>query len=186
MDYEVLYRPYTGAALGAPPPQLTRAGRLNRTGVAFLYLASDVETACAEVRPHPSHVLSIGAYRSLRPLKVANLDTDIAAFAANDHELSLYDFVYSADVAVSLTVLPEEAARYSITQLIAEVLRQRGFDGVAFKSSVGEGQNLCVFKPDAFEFVVGTSSIQSVRALTYDLEALPSAEVEQPDHQEMS
>lgn len=71
-------------------------------------------------------------------------------FAKNEHDLALYHFIYSTDELMALPVVPGETRQYSITQLIAECLRQKDFDGVSFKSSVGEGQNLCVFRPDSF------------------------------------
>lgn len=37
--------------MGAPPREATRPGRLNPTGIPYLYLSSDKETAIAEVRP---------------------------------------------------------------------------------------------------------------------------------------
>lgn len=167
---QVVYRPYQDKELGAPPPPKARAGRLNREGVSFLYLASDIPTACAEIRPHPSHQLSVGQYRSLRPLKLADLEADIADFAVSDAELDLYAFVYAADQSMSLPALPGEAAGYSITQLIADVLRRRGFDGVAFKSSVAEGgRNLCIFQPADFEYVAGSAVVRGVKSLRYEL-----------------
>lgn len=178
---ETVYKPYQDKALGAPPPQIARAGRLNREGVSFLYLASDIETACAEIRPHPSHQLSVGQYRSLRPLRLANLEADIAAFATSDTQLDLYAFVYAADQAMSLPVRPEQAGRYSITQLIADVLRQRGFDGVAFKSSLNEGgRNVCIFKPEEFEYVPDSAVVQRVKSLRYELVPSVTVLVEEP------
>lgn len=178
---EILAKPHQGDALGAPPPEIARAGRLNREGVAFLYLASDIETACAEIRPHPSHQISVGKYRSLRALRLANLEADIAAFATSDTQLDLYAFVYAADQAMSLPVRPEATGRYSLTQLIADVLRQRGFDGVAFKSSLNDGgRNVCVFRPEDFEYVEGSAVVQRVKSLRYELIASPSLLAESP------
>lgn len=167
---QVVYKPFQDADLGAPPPPKAGAGRLNRQGVSFLYLASDIPTACAEIRPHPSQRLSVGQFRSLRPLRLADLEADIVDFATSDAELDLFAFVHAADQAMSLPILPGEASGYSITQLIADVLRHRGFDGVAFKSSVTEGgRNVCIFKPEAFEYVPGTAVVREVKSLRYEL-----------------
>lgn len=168
------YKPYCGNELGAPPASTASAGRLNRGGVSFLYLASDRETAAAEVRPHPSHILSIGEFRPKRPLRVAAFDAKLVEFATNESDLSLFDFLYSADKQMSLPVLPEDRDRYLITQLIADVIRQAGFDGVKFRSSVGPGHNLCVFDPTSMEYVEGSSQVVEVEALNYSLAPAPA------------
>jgi hypothetical protein len=54
--------------------------------------------------------------------------------------------------------VPEDAARYSITQLLAEVLRQNGLDGVALRSSVGSGSNVCIFSAIDCEFIESSAT----------------------------
>lgn len=162
-------QPYGPRQVGAPPPPLARAGRLNRQGVSYLYLASDEDTAVAEVRPHPGHLVSTSTFRSLRPLRVMDCDADIALFATSDERLDLFHFLHSADTLMSMPVVPEEAGRYTLTQLIADVARQRGFNGLAHKSSVGGGTNLCFFDPACFEVVAGSGKVRKVEALAYTL-----------------
>lgn len=173
-DLQVLRKPFTGAKLGAPPPQVATAGRANRAGVAFLYLASDAATAAAEVRPHPGHFLSVGEFESLSELKVASFEADIMKFAGNEHDLELFHFIHSTDEIMALPVVPGDAKRYSVIQLIAECLRQKGFDAVAFKSSVEKGQNLCVFRPESFALIDGSEKVVEVQSLEYGLRASPT------------
>lgn len=178
----IVRQPFKAAELGAPPPQLATAGRLNRAGVTFLYLASDAATAAAEVRPHPGHFLSVGEFGSVEDLRIATFEADIMEFAGSEHDLDLFHFIHSTDETMALPVVPGNAGRYSITQLIAECVRQKGFDGVSFKSSVGPGQNLCVFKPRLFNQIEGSATVQEVKSLEYGLE--PSPMILQPtaDH----
>jgi RES domain-containing protein len=68
------YRPYSGSAISAPPPLSATAGRANRAGVSFLYVATDLETAVSEVRPHPGHHVSVGLWRTNGNLQVLALD----------------------------------------------------------------------------------------------------------------
>ena len=173
-DHKVLRKPYTGNEIGAPPPQIATPGRLNRAGVSFLYLASDTLTAAAEIRPHPGHYLSIGAFECHSEIKIASFEADLIDFSGSEHDLELFHFIYSTDVLMARPVVPGEARRYSITQLLAECIRQKGFDGVMFKSSVGQGQNLCVFKPDLFAYVDGTAEVHEVKSLSYDLKPCPT------------
>lgn len=161
------YKPYEGPELGAPPAPKATSGRLNRAGVAFLYLATDAETAAAEVRPHPSHLLSIGTFMTKQDLRIAAFDVGIEAFFGNEDDLHLFDFLFTADKAMSMPALPEDEMRYSITQLIADSIRIAGYDGVTFRSSVAGGQNLCVFSPDGLEYVEGTGTVLEVTKVNY-------------------
>lgn len=173
-DQKIYPRPHSGDALGAPPASKATAGRLNRAGVSFLYLASDLATAACEVRPHPTHQLSVGAYESLRNLRIANFTVAIDGFADNDTELDTFHFLHSTDRAMAMPVLPGDATRYMITQLIADVLRQLGYDGVRFASSVGAGDNFCLFNPDTFHLVAGSEQVHSVTRVDYALEVVES------------
>jgi RES domain len=170
---QIVYMPFQRSQLGAPPPLLATSGRLNRSGVSFLYLASDSHTAAAEVRPHPGHQLSIGEFVIKTPLRVATFDQDITAFAQSDKDLELFHFIYSADLAMARPVTPQASSHYSITQLLADCLRQRGFHGVTFRSSVASGANLCVFDPESCEYVANTAIVRQVRALNYELTDTP-------------
>lgn len=167
-------QPFSGKALGAPPPLGTSAGRLNRNGVSFLYLSSDAMTAACEVRPHPGHFLSVGEFESNRDLRIATFDADISRFARSEDDLGLFHFILSADKIIGSPVVPEHTRRYTITQLIAECIRQKGLDGLSFRSSVGTGQNICVFQPSLFAPIDESVTVQEVTSLSYSLEPVPT------------
>lgn len=178
---QVFPRPYSDEKLGAPPAPIAKTGRLNRAGVAFLYLASDVTTAACEVRPHPSHRLSVGAYESVKNLRIANLTVEISAFLRSDTDLDAFHFLHSADQAMTMPVPPDAAARYMATQLIADVLRQAGYDGVRYASSVGPGYNICVFDPANFSLIAGSEQVHRVLTVDYTLDLVESRLVAGPD-----
>lgn len=165
--YPTRYQPYLAADIGAPPPPKATAGRLNRSGVSFLYLASDVHTAMAEVRPHPGHLVSIGGFTHEAPLKVADFNPDIALFATSDKRLDQYELIQAFDRMMSMPVTPEERSRYLLTQLLAEVLMKKGFDGVTFRSSISSGINLCVFQPQMFSYVEEHATVRRVDGVRY-------------------
>ncbi|MBX3482405.1 RES family NAD+ phosphorylase [Phenylobacterium sp.] len=169
----IRHQPYQAGELGAPPPPSANSGRLNREGVAFLYLASDQHTAAAEVRPHPGHLLSVGQYRAARDVRIAAFEADIAEFCGSEADLNLFHFIHAVDQTMARPVLPGATGRYTVTQLVADCLRRRGFDGVSFQSSVANGQNLCVFRPDTFAYVEDSAAVLSVKALAYTLEDAP-------------
>jgi hypothetical protein len=159
--------PYKGTEIGPLLPADAAPGRTNRHGVSVLYLASEADTALAEVRPHPGHMISLGGFRAQRKLRVARFDLPIGNFCSSEHRLEAYSLIFHVDSLLSLPIIPEERYRYAVTQLLADVLIRRGFEGVIYRSSVGKGQNLCVFKPDAFAFDERASDVKQVERLDY-------------------
>lgn len=170
---DIRHQPYQGDRLGVPPPPSARAGRLNRAGVAFLYAATDIGTAVAEVRPHPGHLVSVGWFETAKALRLACLDADIALFSANEQELDLFHFLHSTSKAMSMPVPPGEDKAYTVTQLVADCLRKVDFDGVLFKSSVGVGDNVCLFDPATCRYVEGSAQVLNVKRLAYEHEDAP-------------
>ena len=170
-EAETLFQPYMGKEIGAPPPPKASAGRLNREGVSFLYLASDEKTAAAEIRPHPGHRVSIGAFRSIKDLRVIDFGRiDIGKFSASDVRLDLFHLGHTISREISLPITPEERHRYSITQLLADIIRRRGFDGIRFPSSIASGVNYCIFSPGAFKAEDACGKVVYIKGLKYDIE----------------
>lgn len=159
--------PYKGSEIGALPPPKASAGRMNRQGVSVLYLASEVDTALAELRPHPAHLISVGGFRATRRLRIAEFDLPIGRFSSSDRRLDLFGIIYHIDTLLSRPIIPEERYRYAVTQLMADTLVRRGYDGVTYRSSVGTGKNLCVFEPNLFAFDEAVSAVRQVARLDY-------------------
>lgn len=159
--------PYKGSAIGALPPPLASAGRTNRQGVSVLYVASEIETALAEIRPHPSHFVSVGGFRASKELRVARFDLAIGPFSSSDARLDLFALIQHIDTLLSAPVTPEERHRYSITQLLSDILIRNGFEGVIYRSSVGNGINLCAFDPAVFDFDETASTVMKVDNVHY-------------------
>jgi hypothetical protein len=167
-ELETMHQPYLGDQIGAPPPRVASAGRLNRVGVSFLYLATDKLTAAAEVRPHPGHKLSIVGFTSKKDIRVADFGAiDIGDFSSSDARLDLYHLGLTIGHDIGMPITPEDRHRYSLTQLLADILRQQGYEGVRFPSSVAPGANLCVFKPALFVVQPDTATVLEVAGLKY-------------------
>lgn len=163
------YVPYSGKDIDRPPLKLATEGRFNRTRVSLLYLASDANTAVAEIRPHPGHLVSTAKFRLKRDLRVANFAKhDIRSFLSDSRLEDLRRILSIADV-LNVPVQPEHRALYAATQLFADAVRAAGFEGLTFQSSVGAGTNLTCFIADAFEMVEGSEGVQDVVSLQYQM-----------------
>lgn len=181
---QLLRQPFREAAIGASPNP--GDGRLNRAGQSVLYLGSKPYTALAEIRPHPGHYVSIGGFEVLEDLRIADFDPDIAVFATNDVRLDQYAVIQAFDRMMSTPVTPDDKADYRLTQLLAEVLTDRGFDGVQYRSSVSDGVNLCLLDPAKATFVDGYSEVRFVEAVRYDAPTSPSLVVPGEDDYEIT
>jgi len=65
-------------------------------------------------------------------------------------------------------VVGDDVADYAPTQILAEVFRQHGFDGVACRSSLGPGHNIALFDPDTAAIL--NCSLVSIRNVIFEHE----------------
>lgn len=165
------YEPYANETLGAPPVGSTTAGRVNRPGVSYLYLATDATTAASEIRPHPGELLSIGCFDLARKQRVADLRAHpLEKLWHSDEELDLLELIIAMENAFATSAPPSDRGPYSITQFLGELFRQLPFDGVLFRSTVSDGDNLVLFGPSAVAWVEGTSVVREVKRVLYEFE----------------
>jgi hypothetical protein len=133
-------KPLTGRA---------REGRANPKGIPYLYLATHKETALAEVRPWIGSSVSVGSFELTRDIRIVNTVTDgksILYFKEPDPEVREMEVWRSMDRAFAQPVtVSDELAEYAPTQVLAEVFRMEGLDGIAYRSSLGPGHNLVLF-----------------------------------------
>lgn len=174
------YKPFSQENIGAPPPFKAASGRMNRSGVSFLYLASDPETALVETRPFPSQIISIGQFKNEKELQIADfVSVNIFNYFESDKKLDDYLFLKSIENLFSIPVPPDQNQPYTITQFLSDILRQLKFDGVAFKSSIAPGSNLTIFNPDHFNYVNDDFHIVRVYKLQYSHAHLPEIDPEE-------
>jgi hypothetical protein len=150
-------------AIPLPPPRMKpladRAveGRVNSKGIPSLYLSTTEHAAMSESRPWIGALVTLATFETVRPLTLV----DCSVLYGQHLKLHLRqksgipaspelinDIVWSAiDNAFSEPVTrADDTAEYAATQIIAEVFRQEGYDGVAYKSAFGEdGYSVALF-----------------------------------------
>jgi hypothetical protein len=70
---------------------------------------------------------------------------------APERELAVWrdiDRAFSEPVAMST-----DRADYASTQVLAELFRKEGLDGIAYRSAFGTGHNIALFDPDAADII---------------------------------
>lgn len=147
--------------LEAPPKEVAKFGRLNVSHIPVLYMAEQFKTAIQEVQPHREANVAIAVCTAKKDLHVLDLTI------AGDNKNSFHDFRRMIGQLFSKPHKPNEKERnYLPTQYLAEYIKNKGYDGVKYLSTLHEGGiNICIFEPDNFtvqyqkEVVIGKVDI---------------------------
>lgn len=143
-----------------PVPHSAREGRVNPKGIPCLYLATDKDTAMAEVRPWIGSYISVGQFKTLKDLVLVDCSVEHASGlrfiyfqepSPAERERAVWAHI---DQAFSEPVNPDESsADYAPTQILAEAFRSNGYDGLVYKSLLGKGFNVALFDIHAADLV---------------------------------
>ena len=141
-----------------PKENIASAGRANAQGIPVLYLAGDVNTAIAEVRPWIGSPVSLSQFKTVRKLKTLDLtrgfeNTFLPPFSAEKGFLPIdaktkEDAVWrDIDDAFSRPVsLDDNPTGYIPTQILSELFKREGFEALVYRSKLGEkGHNFVIF-----------------------------------------
>jgi len=137
-------------------------GRANPRGIPYLHLATTKIAAMSEVRQWLGAIISVARFEIVRPLTIVDcsiLHGQYRNLLNTDEPVSLEmidNVVWAAiDGAFAEPVMrTDDAADYAATQILAELFRGEGYDGVAYKSAFGEdGFNVALFDLDSARHV---------------------------------
>lgn len=156
-------KPIPSSALGAPPKHRASNNRMNPAGIPLLYVARDIKTSIAEIRPSIGDAVIVGEHRTTKDLRFFD-------FTAIDHRirhepLSLLDPTYEkrTELRLLLRYINEQIGKpvragdpggYIITQALAEFIRYGSdtefgglkFDGIIYRSVQNDGgENFVLF-----------------------------------------
>lgn len=134
-----------------PIPNMANEGRANPKGIPYLYVATDKDTAMAEVRPWLGSKISVGQFKIIKDITLVNcseLHGENFVFYFKEPTAEKKEEAVWSDIdwAFSNPVTPNDSvADYIPTQIIAELFKNNGLDGIAYKSNLGKGHNIVLF-----------------------------------------
>ena len=118
-----------------PPPLFRKAGRFNTASDAYLYVAFDKDMAIHEMRPSIGQKYSIVEFRSNKETKIADLTgSNMPLEKDNILFLSLVDKISEPNT-------DDTEIFYHITQHMAHILQEKGYDGIMYKSTLKKEKN---------------------------------------------
>jgi RES domain len=169
--------------MGKPPQDRATAGRANPIGIPYLYVASNVETTIAEVRPQKRDKVFIAKFIPKEDLKLLDLRNPvqrISPFELASIEISPKEVHKNINYLVRLgeeLSKPINSSRahieYIPTQFLCEFVKHsnQNFDGVVYKSSVGDGFNVAIFNDDKLE-AQGDTFVHEIESIAYESKKL--------------
>jgi hypothetical protein len=143
-------------------------GRANPAGIPVLYLGTSEQTAISEVRPWIGSDVSVAQFKTTRALRAVDLSRghgQSSLFHLTFGELFGEKTVEAAkkeklvwiniDNAFSKPVTrSEHSVDYVPTQILTELFRSTGYDGIVYRSQFGnEGYNVALFDLAAAEAI---------------------------------
>ena len=158
-------------------PRVNRAteGRANPKGIPYLYLATHPETVMSELRPWLGSYVSVGVFEMQRSLTLIACFSDPSESTGTKIyfeepspekcQEAVWEHINS-DFSEPLD-RSDDVAEYVPTQVIAELFKREGYDGIAYKSAFGEkGYNICLFDVDAA--VLTYCRLHKVESVNFD------------------
>ena len=140
--------------LSPAPPLLAKTNRMSPAGISYLYIASDIETAYKECRLQDEYAL-VAEYMMKEDLNIIDFTKEVFVWADSifnpdyDHDSRwINDFLKNFVSEITSPIIEENkdhSIEYVFPEVIAEYIRSQGFEGICFKSSVGEGKSYVFF-----------------------------------------
>lgn len=174
---------YKAKEMGPPPEGKATSGRANAPGISCLYLASDANTAIAEVRAGAYDHVTIGKFKLNREIPVIDfrliknlcplgISMDYTDYAINhDHLIKIND-----EMAKGLKS-GDHLVDYVVTQYITDFVKsivvenkegvmEKQYWGIIYNSTLHEqGHNLAIFYKDVFKCI--STKLYQVKTVQY-------------------
>ncbi len=128
----------------APPKGKGEAGRANKSGESFLYLSSDPEVCCSEVRPIFTDMISVIKFRLLKDITVLDFKS-IDCSSIDMFEKEIYKRIMIEMVEPKKEQTDDS---YKLTQHISAYFKSKDIDGIKYgtlNSNNQEHFNLALF-----------------------------------------
>ncbi|MDR3501739.1 MAG: RES family NAD+ phosphorylase [Legionella sp.] len=154
-----------------------KEGRANSKGIPVLYLSSDADTSMAELRPQVGQDISCGQFQTNQALKLVDCCStknkytraQIAFGTPKNIEEWEDGIWFQINEAFSQPVINEpNNAAYIPTQILSELFKHSGLDGLFCKSHLGIGNNFILFQP--FRANMIACEIRTTKSVSFEFE----------------
>ena len=175
--YDFQFEPLKNKEICAPPPNKAREGRANPRGISYLYLSCDEDTAISEIRPYLNKQVTIATFKLVEDVLLVDASTDPSLFnvveiigrekklSPENREKLTWAYINSD---FSIPIAPEDNhCDYVPTQYLSELFKNKGYDGVIYRSSLNKkGCNVVLF--DDKVAVIESKKVARIRKILYE------------------
>lgn len=165
--------PYSGVAIGAPPPEKAGPGRANAKGKVVLYCADQEGTAVAEVRPARGEYVSVAEVRAARDLEILDLVTEPEWPNPFTDDAVNYWVEFGGLLAAFAEELSkplrsrDDPTDYIPSQKLADLIQGARVDGTRYPSAMApSGTNVALFDPSLVH--IGTPRLVEIIETTVE------------------
>ncbi len=170
-------QPFSAERMVPEPRFIKNGGRANPPGFAYLYLATTIETALAEMRPRLGDSLSVAHFELLREVTIVvcragQKNYEDILLEENPSSQQIDECVWTRiGKAFGRPVNQEsDSTSYLPTQILAELFKAMRFDGVAYQSGLERGTNIVLF--DTHCAKVAARFLYCLKKIRYDFEGI--------------
>lgn len=125
---------YSAKESFVPPPQATKDMRANYRYIPYLYCTNNPYIALVEVRPRLGSLVSIATIETNETIRLLDFTIQNKPSKMSESKKNLFldlSLLYSSPVTDT-----DDTLDYIPTQYIAEYAKSKGYDGIAFSSSL--------------------------------------------------
>jgi len=134
--------------MGAPPGHLAGHGRLNPRGIPYLYLASNRDTAVSEIRPWVGCRITVATFALAENCELVNFSGKHLVKVPQGEKFEGSEWTWRDLVGwmFGAPFDPRDDTAYIPTQFLAERIKEAGFAGIMYDSSLSpDGYNVTLF-----------------------------------------
>ena len=169
----VKYKGYGARDSTAPEPDQVKNGRANPDHIRYLYVCEDQDTPVYEVRPIIGDKVSVARFKLVKDVKLYDLTLPKQSLENQSFE-SVEQYasskLFGAIGAMFSRPFNGDPAKYIATQFLAEEVKNMGFDGLRFNSSLNTGGiNVVLFDPDVCKAV--SSELVEIHGIHIEMDA---------------
>jgi hypothetical protein len=130
-----------------PYPDKAKEGRINPKGIPCLYAATHPRVALTEMKPMIGSYLTLAEFLTVRELRLVDFASErIEIAASNDgptnDEMDSLVWEYINDAFAEPVTSTDDVADYAPTQIVGELFKCAGYDGIRYKSMLSEFESL--------------------------------------------